>query len=58
MKKGNGFMIDYLVVGLVILGVILSVRYIRRQARSGKDCCGGCAGCGMHCHCPKEEENK
>lgn len=51
-------MIDYLVVGLVILGVILSVRYIRRQARSGKGCCGGCAGCGMHCHCLKEEENK
>ena len=53
MKKGIWFMIDYLIIGLVILGVILSIRYIRRQAARGKGCCGGCAGCG--CKCPKEE---
>lgn len=53
MKKGIWFMIDYLIIGLVILGVKLSIRYIRRQAARGKGCCGGCAGCG--CKCPKEE---
>lgn len=49
-------MIDYIVIGLVILGVILSVRYLRRRKAEGKGCCGSCAGCGMACSCKKEEQ--
>lgn len=48
-------MTDALVVGFVILGVILSLRYLIRQARSGKGCCGGCAGCGKACPHRKED---
>ncbi len=41
----------YLIGGLLALAVILAVRTIRKNIRSG-GCAGGCSGCGGHnCHC-------
>lgn len=48
-------MTDFLVIGLLALGAGLSIGYLHRRARSGKGCCGGCAGCGMACSKRKEE---
>ncbi|WP_122791050.1 FeoB-associated Cys-rich membrane protein [Intestinibacillus sp. Marseille-P6563] len=49
-------MADFFIVGTIILAVILSVLYLIKQARSGKGCCGGCAGCSKACARRKEEK--
>jgi len=37
-------MIDYIIGGLIILAVILSIRKMRNDRKKGS-CCGGCSGC-------------
>ena len=54
--KKEGKMADFFIVGAIILAVILSVLYLIKQARSGKGCCGGCAGCSKACARRKEEK--
>jgi hypothetical protein len=43
-------MINYLIGGLILLAVILSIAKIRRDRKNG-NCCGGCSGCASAGHC-------
>ncbi len=39
-------------VMLVLFAVIAAIiRYLIREKRSGKGCCGNCQGCAMHGNC-------
>lgn len=43
-------MINYIIGGLILLAVILSIAKIRRDRKNGS-CCGGCSGCASAGHC-------
>ena len=38
-------LIDFILIGLLLLGVVLAVRHQRR----GRGCCGDCAACAARC---------
>lgn len=40
-------LIDFILIGLLLLGVVLAVRHQRR--RRGRGCCGDCAACAARC---------
>ena len=40
-------LIDFILIGLLLLGVVLAVRHRRR--RRGRGCCGDCAACAARC---------
>ncbi|MCR4889936.1 MAG: FeoB-associated Cys-rich membrane protein [Ruminococcus sp.] len=46
---------DILLSGAIILSVILAVKSIIKQKRSGKSCCGNCSGCTMNCKTASHE---
>ena len=48
-------MIDYIIGGLVILAVVLSIMKIRKDRKSGS-CCGGCSGCSSEGSCNAYQE--
>lgn len=43
-------MINYIIVGIVILTVALAIRSIYRNKKNG-GCCGGCSGCSSQSGC-------
>ncbi|WP_313529638.1 FeoB-associated Cys-rich membrane protein [Anaerotignum sp.] len=44
-------MIDYIILGCIAVGVILSIRHMKRK--------GGCCGCSQNCsHCKKDQNKK
>ena len=40
---------DYLLLAAIALGCFFALRYILRQRKSGRGCCGSCAGCARQC---------
>lgn len=46
---------NFIVAGILAVIVVLIVRYLIKQKRSGHGCCGGsCKTCG---HCPQSENS-
>lgn len=49
-------LLDYIVLGLILVCVVLAVIKMRKNRKSGKGCSGCCASCSMNCS--KQDDNK
>lgn len=54
--RKDSIMIDYIIIGIILLCVIFIGRYLYRQRRAGRGCCGSCTGCRHSCQARKEED--
>lgn len=50
-------MTDLIILGILLLCALGAIRFLRRQKKAGKGCCGSCAGCHTVCSHKKEEES-